>query len=354
MLWWIIAGLLIIVPLGMITLGKKGPIWWRELSDGAGKFFVLGAGILLLGILICGSVIPKVTFGAGQDWISARLPGGAQATETPEEEVADEDPTDTPVPTATLAPTATPRPTDTPVPATPTATATQIPESDGPVVISDDDESTFRVVYEPESGRIWQDLMPLLDQPSYSVEFVAPWSGSGFFNGVEAALSCDSVELAARGDHLQLELKKDASCTVVGLSPNGAFEIVPEGYESDAQDSICEEIDFVFSPAGNKYEAVSSLSDDVLNLYYAMWECDGRLWQPELPQAGSRVAFVIDGIELPIGTYRFSGVVCTLMIDNKVIVMNKHGFEFHIAEASEATVSCEGGPSSGFEIYYVP
>lgn len=97
--------------------------------------------------------------------------------------------------------------------------------------------------------------------------------------------------------------------------------------------------------------------------YDARWESNGRLWQPSLPSGNQRVAHSVAFTILP-GSYTFNGVACRLYVDNArngkgsqnpITAANVNGASFSVNTADNgnafALVECDGGASSGFEIF---
>lgn len=109
--------------------------------------------------------------------------------------------------------------------------------------------------------------------------------------------------------------------------------------------------------------------------YDAYTEANGRIWQPQLlsVMANQRVSHTV-AIKLAAGKHVFNGVVCTLQVDEdrdgatyETTVGRGNGLEFEVSpkDLSEeekenetipvawALVECDGGASSGFDIWAV-
>lgn len=132
----------------------------------------------------------------------------------------------------------------------------------------------------------------------------------------------------------------------------------------------------VFPLAGQIYpgsvftgtEVTAAMAEDVAQYYAAEWTSDGRLWQPLLRELSNekKVAFSV-AIQLPAGSYEFNGVACKLWVDadrngkgsaNPITADHENGREFSVRPAAGDTVawglvSCDGGPSTGFDIWYL-
>lgn len=98
-------------------------------------------------------------------------------------------------------------------------------------------------------------------------------------------------------------------------------------------------------------------------LYNARWECDGRLWQYQLPPDRDWHAVAIT---IHPGSYIFNGVACRFHLDaarngagsaNPITAARGNGLGFSVATAdggqAYGLIECDGGASSGFEIKWV-
>ncbi len=99
--------------------------------------------------------------------------------------------------------------------------------------------------------------------------------------------------------------------------------------------------------------------------YHAVWTCDGRLWQPQLPPGAERIFHTV-AITIEEGLYAFDGVECQLFLDqarnsagasNPVTVEYGNDLRFSVSTTDHgqawALVQCKGNFSSGFQIRWL-
>lgn len=120
----------------------------------------------------------------------------------------------------------------------------------------------------------------------------------------------------------------------------------------------------VYPLAGATYPA-QNLSGTRLPAYDPTWTPDGRNFQPNLPSGPQRVPFSVS-IEIVSGTYVGNAVACDMYLDNarngkgsmnKQVVNHENGKQFTVVAAGDKPawllVQCDGGTSSGFDIWAV-
>ena len=110
------------------------------------------------------------------------------------------------------------------------------------------------------------------------------------------------------------------------------------------------------NPQGNKNPS--------LDPYYAIWDNNGWLHQPNLPPEGKRVGFVIS-VTIEEGVYAFNGVSCRLHLDttrngtganNPQTVGYGNNLQFRVDTADNGQawgfVVCDPTDVTGFSIQY--
>lgn len=114
----------------------------------------------------------------------------------------------------------------------------------------------------------------------------------------------------------------------------------------------------------------TALAAEITQYYVAEWTPDGRLWQPLLRELSNdrKVAHSV-AIQLVAGRYEFNGVACKFWLDaerngkgagNPMTADHENGRQFTVEPApmdgtavAWGLVSCDGGPSTGFDIQYL-